>query len=326
MSSQFKNKRDLLLHVHFLHYVQVLIMTQPITGQPGKTRGRLLRVLIVVLVCCIGFATASSNYNYNVYNYDMAPTFTPDGRLLQVEYASAAAELSSPIVALQVDNETLVLLTLKNTRTPQNRIIVLPTRGDGRHTKAQSPVCIAMSGVLPDSISLIQVGLKEASKKYKQLHTPITVLQIATSIANACQSHSFGGGIRPYGCTLLTCGYTSSGDLVLYQTDPSGALLEANLPSNGQKPLIRWMVGGNASLQRKIRKRLDSTLYKLKESTALLDVVALVGRTLMKETQKQAQGDNSDGSTGTITLEVVVMNRKLGCYKLAKSEIDSMIA
>lgn len=292
---------------------------------------------ISLLISYIYSASASStNYNYNVYRYDMAPTFTPDGRILQVEYASAAAELSLPIVALQVDKETLVLLTLKNSRTPQNRIILLPPLGvQGDNDGVPYPIVgVAMSGVLADSIALIQVGLKEASKRLQQLHTPITVLQLATAMANACQSHCFGGGIRPYGCTLLTCGFNTLGDLVLYQTDPSGALLEVrdNDPSRGASssssgPFLRWMTGGSTTVQRKIRKRLESSLHKLPRTTTLLETLTQVGHTLIKETQKlDPSGEKKQGATPSTILEVVVMNRKLGCYRLSQSDIDSMTA
>jgi hypothetical protein len=291
----------------------------------------MILLTISILLCYIHFAAASSNYNYNVYKYDMAPTFTPDGRILQVEYASAAAELSLPIVAMQVDQETLILLTLKNSQTPQNRIVIIPSSSFQRD--APSPICIAMSGVLADSIALMQVGLDEASKRLQQLHTPITVLQLATVMANACQSHCFGGGIRPYGCTLLTCGFNSVGVLVLYQTDPSGALVEVQDPSKEASggPWLRWLVGGTTTLQRKIRKRLESSLHKLQKkttstTTSLLEIVNLVGHTLIKESQKLDQNDKKPGAAPSTVLEVVMMNRKLGCYRLSQSEINTMMA
>ena len=83
------------------------------------------------------------------------PQFTPDGRLLQVEYASAASDLSSPLVALQLNNNTLVLIALKKSNT-QNRIAVLQ----------DNKVCVAMSGVLADSVALLQFVLKESSKHF----------------------------------------------------------------------------------------------------------------------------------------------------------------
>jgi hypothetical protein len=54
------------------------------------------------------------------------PQFTPDGRLLQVEYASTAANLSTPLAALQMDetDNTLVLVSLRVSNT-QMRMVLL---------------------------------------------------------------------------------------------------------------------------------------------------------------------------------------------------------
>ena len=56
--------------------------------------GRRLLSCGIVLTSQIAFVCGSSNPPYNAYNYDLStPQFTPDGRLMQVEYASRAPEL-----------------------------------------------------------------------------------------------------------------------------------------------------------------------------------------------------------------------------------------
>jgi len=268
------------------------------------------------------YANASANYNYNVYNYDMAPTFTPDGRLLQVEYASVASELSAPVLVVQANDSTLILMTIKNSNSPQNRIIIVPVRGDGKRQEA-SRMCVAMSGVLADSLCLIQVGLKEASEQYRLCRSPMTVLQLATAMANACQSHSFGGGIRPFGCTLLTCGFSSTGHFNMYQIDPSGAMMEAR-GADSSKPCIQWVVGGSSTVQRKVRKRLHSSLSKFTKDSSIAELLAFAGKVLLKESLKESgNGDGTSGSLGS--LEIVVINRKLGCYRLSNSQISALM-
>lgn len=242
------------------------------------------------------------------------PQFTPDGRLLQVEYASAASDLSSPLVALQLNNNNLVLIALKKSNT-QNRIAVL-----------QDKVCVAMSGVLADSVALLQFVLKESSKHFLRCKNELSLLQIATTIANACQLHSFGGGIRPYGCSMLVCGFVGEQNTI-YQTDPSGAIIEA--PSSDSMNQLRWLVGGSQSLRLLLRKRIDQELDRQRnnEKASISDMIATVSRILMKETKKQAKGDKSTSSSDETqtAFEVVILSPSLGCHRLTEDQLTAIM-
>jgi 20S proteasome alpha/beta subunit len=257
-------------------------------------------------------SVSSSSNNYNVYNYDMTtPQFTPDGRLLQVEYASAAADLSSPLVALQMKNDTLILITVKKSNT-QNRMALLQ----------DNSACVAMSGVLADSVALIQTVLEESSKNFQRYKKALTILQIANVIANACQRHSFGGGIRPYGSTMLVCGFLNSKS-VIYQTDPSGAIIEVSPVEAGKQ--VRWLVGGNESLQRQLRKRIDQALDRQRSNeTSIADVVSLVAQILVKESQRQHKGMKRAPSKESNSLEIVILSPVLGCHRLTEDQLGAI--
>ena len=263
--------------------------------------------------------SAASSNNYNVYSYDMTtPQFTPDGRLLQVEYASSAAELSSPLVALQLSNQTLALVAMRNSNT-QNRMVIL------------DDYCVAMSGVLSDSLALMQVVLKKASEHLRQFQKRLTILQVTKAIANACQQHAFGGGIRPYGSTMLVCGYRSQQDdeATIYQTDPSGGILPAprSSSSSSSPSMVRWVVGGNPTLQRQLRKRIESNLSRQgKKKTSLVDTLAIAAKTLIKETQKNSKTtNNSNIKKQSTSLEVVILSSTLGCHRLTKDQLDAVV-
>jgi 20S proteasome alpha/beta subunit len=305
----------------------------------------LISLLLAIPFC---LASTNANYNYNAYNYDMTtPQFTPDGRLLQVEYASTAADLSTPLVALQMDDtdNTLVLVSLRTSNT-QTRMVLLQDD--------DSSICIAMSGVLADSVALLQKALSQSAQHVRTFHTPWTMLQLATALANACQTHAFGGGIRPYGCTMLVCGFggvershhnkaaaaatatTAAGSIAtLYQTDPSGAILKAPSSSSADASScsIRWMVGGNSALQRQLRKRIDSNLARHKKSSSLADTIALVARTMIKETKatttttkSTTASTSSSDDPEAVSLEVVVLSPTLGGHRLTKDQLDAIVA
>jgi len=214
--------------------------------------------------------SSSTNRNsYSVYNYDQtASEFTPDGSLLQVEYASAAADLSPPLVILEcfsssssksIDNnghhQYLILLSVrKQANSLQNRIVILEDK-DEQSKRGINPgfpykYCCVMSGILSDSLCLLQAGMKVAAQHSLQYQTSLGMADLTQVLADECQTRVFRGGLRPYGSTLLLCGFDKACDEeaqlegnneflssikrninhhrrpLIYQTDPSGGIIQ----------------------------------------------------------------------------------------------------
>lgn len=280
-------------------------------------------------------ASASSNMNYNAYNYDMTtPQFTPDGRLLQVEYASAASHHSSPLVALQVNGTFIVLLAVSQSNT-QHRITLFQDNPNSPfHSKAsskESPVAIAMSGVLADNLSLLQKVLEEAANTYLKFQKEMSVVQAAKTIADACQQHAFGGGMRPYGSTMLVCGFGRDNTPILLQTEPSGAILDAGR-TRKSKPAtasVQWIIGGSSATQRQLRKKMDQALERMKTNDVEVgDVIAATSKILFKEIVKNSKenGGDNDKSISSPSLEVVVLSATEGCYRVTPEQLKSILA
>ncbi|MES1918904.1 Proteasome subunit alpha type-2 [Bonamia ostreae] len=64
-------------------------------------------------------------------------------------------------------------------------------------------------------------GRKESQLYDLKFMEKIPVSQLAKSLANVMQEFTQSGGVRPFGVSLLLCGYDDSGPH-LYQVDPSG--------------------------------------------------------------------------------------------------------
>ena len=273
--------------------------------------------------------------NYNAYHYDMTtPQFTPDGRLLQVEYASAASQHSSPLIALQFNTTYIVLMTVAQSNT-QHRITMFQDQLKSPfHPKArnkESPIAIAMSGVLADNLSLLEKVLEEASNTYLKFQKEMSVVQAAKTIADACQQHAFGGGLRPYGSTMLVCGFDLDNKPILFQTEPSGAILDAGRASSNNKNAmasVQWIIGGSSATQRQLRKKMDQTLERMKNNVAVGDVIAAASKILLKETAKSSKdsGDSDKGSPSSATLEVVVLSATEGCYRVTPDQLKMILA
>ena len=240
-----------------------------------------LSSFIVIILCYIIVSSplvlsSSTNRNsYSAYNYDRTVSeFTPDGSLLQVEYASSAADLSPPLVILEcfspsssksIDNndhrQYLILLTVrKQANTPQNRIVILEDK-DEQSKQGSNPdfpykYCCVMSGILSDSLCLLQAGMKVAAQHSLRYQTSLGMAALTQVLADECQTRVFGGGLRPYGSTLLLCGFDRACDEeaqleghneylssikrninhyrrpLIYQTDPSGGIIQHHTQYN----------------------------------------------------------------------------------------------
>ncbi|VEU40004.1 unnamed protein product [Pseudo-nitzschia multistriata] len=239
----------------------------------GWRKDVLVRIFPFVLLQVFSFflspssASSTTNRNtYNVYNYDQTtPQFTPDGRLLQVEYASSAADLSPPLVVFEClsttygtsDNDdehrdedandnsqsypcTVLIAIPKESNSPQHRIVIIEETDDGKQerlppmlSRLNRSYCVAMSGILADSLALLQAGMKAAGQHTLQYQMFFGMESLAQAVADECQSRVFAGGLRPYGSTLVLCGYdcddgyrAKSSESLIYQTDPSGGILQ----------------------------------------------------------------------------------------------------
>lgn len=254
-------------------------------------------LLLVPFVSSSSSSSAGNRNTYNVYNYDQTtPQFTPDGRLLQVEYASSAADRSPPLVVLECispatdedgdeDDDSMlsypctILITIpKQVHSPQNRIVIVNEK-DFVDDQGSRSYCVAMSGILSDSLALLQAGMKVAAQDSLQYQRPFGMESLTQALADECQSRVFAGGLRPYGSTLLLCGYNNEdamipveepndqGDVIrgrmqtfrssIYQTDPSGGILQHyhHIEKSGDKHSQSTGKGSKSKKQR--RKHID---------------------------------------------------------------------
>lgn len=230
-----------------------------------------------------------------------------DGRILQVEYASAAASHSSSVVVAPINSDTVILLTTRPAGTVQERLVVL---GDS-HT------VVALSGVLTDSLALLQKVQDETLSNRRWYGRALTCLQVAETVRSACQRHAFGGGLRPYGSTLVVCGVLPSGHIMTHRTDPSGAL--ENIEG-------LQVVGG--SMDSVLRK--DIVKLQQREEWKPTDVpdgiVQMAQRILQAaETELAVKSADSELTAKAPVLEVVVVSATRGVYKLSPVQVQALL-
>lgn len=152
--------------------------------------------------------------------YDRAITvFSPDGRLFQVEYAREAVKRGTTAIGLK-STEGVTLLVDK-------RILsrLLESESIEKIFQIDDHIGAASSGLVADARALIDRARVEAQINIVTYDEPIGVEVLAKRVCDHKQSYTQYGGVRPYGTALLIAGLDNDMPR-LFETDPSGALLE----------------------------------------------------------------------------------------------------
>jgi proteasome alpha subunit len=152
--------------------------------------------------------------------YDRAITvFSPDGRLYQVEYAREAVKRGTTAVGIKA-KDGLVLIVDKRVSSK-----LLEASSIEKIFKIDEHIGVASSGLVGDARSLVDRARVECQINRVSYDDPIEVETLAKKLCDHMQTLTQYGGIRPYGTALLIAG-VSDGESRLFETDPSGTLLE----------------------------------------------------------------------------------------------------
>ncbi|MCK9591495.1 MAG: archaeal proteasome endopeptidase complex subunit alpha [Methanoregula sp.] len=152
--------------------------------------------------------------------YDRAITvFSPDGRLYQVEYAREAVKRGTTAVGIKA-KDGVVLIVDKRVSSK-----LLEASSIEKIFKIDEHIGVASSGLVGDARSLVDRARVECQINRVSYDDPIEVETLAKKLCDHMQTLTQYGGIRPYGTALLIAG-VSDGDCRLFETDPSGTLLE----------------------------------------------------------------------------------------------------
>lgn len=150
--------------------------------------------------------------------YDSSTTtFSPEGRLHQVEYAIEAINNAGTCVGLKCSDGIILASERKVTSK-----LLAPSKTSEKTYKVDSHCILSVAGLSSDASILIDQARLRSQRYYYQYQEPIPIEQIVEHICNYKQSYTQYGGLRPFGCSFLFAGYDEHFGLQLYQTDPSG--------------------------------------------------------------------------------------------------------
>ena len=149
-----------------------------------------------------------------VTGYDRAITvFSPDGRLLQVEYALSATRRTPLAIGMKC-KDGVVLLAVRKYLSP------LATPPEKIYRIDEHIGAIA-AGLVGDGLVLIERGRMEAQYNRLIYGEPITVKNLAKRLALYKQQFTQYAGLRPFGVMMIIGGIDEGPEL--YVTHPGGA-------------------------------------------------------------------------------------------------------
>ncbi|KAI9105389.1 nucleophile aminohydrolase [Phlyctochytrium arcticum] len=148
----------------------------------------------------------------NQYDNDIT-TWSPQGRLHQVEYAMEAVKQGSACVGVR-SNSHVVLLALKRSAgelaSYQKKLI-----------RVDDHIGMAFAGLTSDARVLSTFMRSEAMKSKLLFGRPLPTYRIVAAIGDKAQVNTQRYGRRPYGVGVLVAGYDDAGPH-LYEFAPSG--------------------------------------------------------------------------------------------------------
>mmetsp|Transcript_40808 Transcript_40808/g.41674 ORF Transcript_40808/g.41674 Transcript_40808/m.41674 type:complete len:244 (+) Transcript_40808:107-838(+) len=227
-------------------------------------------------------------------------TFSPEGRLFQVEYAIEAVKLGSTAVGIQT-SKGIVLAVEKRLTS-----VLLEPSSVEKILEIDTHVGAAVSGLIGDARTLVDHARIEAQNHRFTFDEPMGVEALTQSVCDLALG--FGEGrkskeekimSRPFGVALLIAGFDDRG-AQLYFSDPSGTYLQYKAKAIGA-----GSEGAQSTLAEKYRA--DMTF---------LDAEDLAFEILKQVMEEKISNSNVEVSSVT----------ELGFHMYTSGELDTVIA
>ncbi len=184
---------------------------------------------------------------HQAMGYDRAITvFSPDGRLLQVEYAKKAVSLGA--IALGIATKNSIVLVADRHR--QDGLLI--AEAVRKIFQMDEHVTAAAAGIMSDARVLVKQGRSYAQQHKMTYGEKIDIESLVRFISDIKQNYTQYGGIRPFGISILIGGIDKKG-AHLYVTDPTGIYFKykAKAIGNGSNE-------ANAMLEKKYKDNMTT--------------------------------------------------------------------
>lgn len=191
-----------------------------------------------------------------IMGYDRSATmFSPEGHILQAEYAEKAVKLGSASIGIKC-SEGVVIIADKGNKDN----LVIPESADKIH-EIDEHIMASAAGILSDARILIN-QTRIISQQHKITYdSPIDVESIIREISDLQQQYTQHPGVRPFGVALMVAGKNGQ-DCKLYTTEITGNYLEYNAIAIGKndekiKEILRKQYKKEMTIEQAIKLALN---------------------------------------------------------------------
>jgi len=148
------------------------------------------------------------------YDYS-ASTYSPDGRIFQVEYANKAVENSGTVIGIRCKDGVVLAVE----KLVQSKLLV--PGSNRRILSIDEHVGLATSGMYADGKHLAKRAREEA-RQYRNIYrSSVPGKIIGERVSNYVQAHTLYSSVRPFGVTSILGAYDHNGPY-LSMIEPSG--------------------------------------------------------------------------------------------------------
>ncbi len=165
--------------------------------------------------------------SHQMMGYDRASTmFSPDGRLLQVEYAKKTVKQGTSALGMVCKDGVLLLAD----KRMMEKLMVISTIE--KVFQIDDNIAAVAAGIVSDARILIEKAQILAQQHRVTYDEAVDTYSLVKEICNIKQAYTQYGGARPFGVALLVAGVNSRPRLFL--TDPTGIYWEYKAVAIGE--------------------------------------------------------------------------------------------
>ena len=202
-------------------------------------------------------------------------TFSPDGRLYQVEYARESVKRGTTTVGLKYKDGAVLIVD----KRISNKLVI--TDSIESMYQVDDHIGMTTSGLVADARQLVDKARVQCQINRMTFGSPISMITLVKKMCDYKQSFTQYGGARPFGTALLIAGVDDEG-VHLFETDPSGAYqsYQAGAIGRGRTTVIdhfekSWKSGmtQNAAIKLGLEALQESLEDSLNKDTVEISVV-----------------------------------------------------